>query len=234
VKPTYFRPGTLHEDDGVTSKRPSPAGDDWVLVDGTPASCVQIGLYYFFQERGPVDLVLSGPNYGRNTTACFALSSGTLGGALEAAVCKRKAIALSYAFVTREHDPKIIAGASRLSVKIVEHLVANWDANTDVYTVNVPLVPDVENKKIFWTEMLQNYWGPGSCFEAVEDTEDANEEEHKIREGEVEQKSGDGEAPIPHQHRNFKWSPRFTDVYKSVEDAPPGNDGWVVKEGFTR
>ncbi|OBT79218.1 hypothetical protein VF21_01717 [Pseudogymnoascus sp. 05NY08] len=233
VKPTYFRPGTLHEDDGVTSKRPSPAGDDWVLVDGTPASCVQIGLYYFFQERGPIDLVLSGPNYGRNTTACFALSSGTLGGALEAAVCKRKAIALSYAFLTREHDPKIIAGASRLSVKIVEHLVANWDANTDVYTVNVPLVPDVENKKIFWTEMLQNYWGPGSCFEAVEDTEDANEEEHKIREGEVEQKNGDGEAPIPHQHRNFKWSPRFTDVYKSVEDAPPGNDGWVVKEGFT-
>ncbi|OAF62187.1 hypothetical protein VC83_01017 [Pseudogymnoascus destructans] len=233
VKPTYFRPGTLHEDDGVILKRPSPAGDDWVLVDGTPASCVQIGLYYFFQERGPVDVVLSGPNYGRNTTACFALSSGTLGGALEAAVCKRKAIALSYAFLTREHDPKIIAGASRLSVKIVEHLVANWDANTDVYTVNVPLVPDVENKKIFWTDMLQNYWGPGSCFEAVEDTEDADEEEYKIREGEVEQKNGGGKAPIPHQHRNFKWSPRFTDVYKSVEDAPPGNDGWVVKEGFT-
>ena len=182
-----------------------------------------------------MDLVLSGPNYGRNTTACFALSSGTLGGALEAAVCKHRAIALSYAFLSREHDPKIIAGASRLSVKIVEHLMANWDTNTDLYTVNVPLVEGVENKKIFWTEMLQNYWGSGSCFEAVDDTEgSANEEEQWIREGEVQQKNGDGKPPTRHLHKNFKWAPRFTDVYKSVEDSEPGNDGWIVKEGFTR
>jgi tubulin--tyrosine ligase len=48
-----------------------------------------------------VDLVLSGPNFGRNTTAIFALSSGTIGGALEGAVCGKKAIALSYAFDSR-------------------------------------------------------------------------------------------------------------------------------------
>ena len=73
-----------------------------LLVDSTPASCIQIGLFHYFQERGPIDLVISGPNYGRNTTAVFALSSGTLGGALEAAVCGKRAIAVSYAFFDRK------------------------------------------------------------------------------------------------------------------------------------
>lgn len=63
VTPTYFRPGTLHADDGTTHDRPRPDGDDgdeWVLVDGTPASCAQIGIHHYFQEKGPIDLVVSG------------------------------------------------------------------------------------------------------------------------------------------------------------------------------
>jgi len=237
VKPTYFRPGTLHKDDGTTHSRPLPAGsheqDEWVLVDGTPASCVQIGLYHYFQDRGPIDLVVSGPNYGRNSTAVFSLSSGTLGGALEAAVCKRRAIALSYAFFNRNHDPEIIAGASRLSVRLIEHLAANWGPEVDLYSVNVPLVEDVDNHKVLWTNMLQNYWGPGSCFQEVEDEEgDADEEEQKIREREGQQPATNG-GSVGHKHKHFKWSPRFTDVYKSVDEAGPGNDGWAVKEGFT-
>ena len=240
VKPTYFRPGTLHNDDGTTHSRPLPAGskelEEWVLVDGTPASCVQIGLYHYFQDRGPIDLVVSGPNYGRNSTAVFSLSSGTLGGALEAAVCKRKAIALSYAFFSRNHDPEIIAGASKLSVKLIEYLYANWGKEVDLYSVNVPLVEGVEGRKVMWTAMLQNYWGHGSCFQEVDGEEgDAREEEEKIREGEGggEQNGTNGEVGR-YKHKHFKWSPRFTDVYKSVEEAGPGNDGWAVKEGFTR
>ncbi|KAG4429487.1 hypothetical protein IFR05_015025, partial [Cadophora sp. M221] len=242
VKPTYFRPGTLHQDDGTTHSRPLLAGakeqEEWVLVDGTPASCVQIGLYHFFQDRGPIDLVVSGPNYGRNSTAVFSLSSGTLGGALEAAVCKRRAIALSYAFFSRNHDPEIIAGASKLSVKLIDYLYANWGKEVDLYSVNVPLVENVEGNKIMWTNMLQNYWSEGSCFQEVVDEEgDADEEEQKLRElegqGGDEGANGEGEKVIRHKHKHFKWAPRFTDVYKSVEDAPPGNDGWAVKEGYT-
>ena len=237
VKPTYFRPGTLHKDDGTTHSRPLPAGseaqDEWVLVDGTPASCVQIGLYHFFEHRGPIDLVVSGPNYGRNSTAVFSLSSGTLGGALEAAICKRRAIALSYAFFNRNHDPEIIASASRLSVRVIEYLAKNWGPEVDLYSVNVPLVEDVDSHKVLWTNMLQNYWGPGSCFQEVEDQEgDADEQEQKIREREGQQPAANGF--VGHKHKHFKWSPRFTDVYKSVEEAGPGNDGWAVKEGFTR
>ncbi|KAG9248711.1 survival protein sure-like phosphatase/nucleotidase [Calycina marina] len=242
LKPTYFRPGTLHKDDGTTHPRPLPPGseeqEEWVLVDGTPASCVQIGLYHYFQDRGPIDLVVSGPNYGRNSTAVFGLSSGTVGGALEAAVCKRKAIALSYAFLSRNHDPEIIAGASALSLQLIEYLYKNWADDVDLYTINVPLIEQVETKKVMWTKMLQNYWGPGSCFEEVEDdSSDVEAEEEKIRKGEGgEQPDSDSKRDDDkrrHGHKHFKWAPRFTDVYKSVEEAGPGNDGWIVKEGYT-
>jgi len=236
VKPTYFRPGTLHKDDGTTHTRPLPAGskdqEEWVLVDGTPASCVQIGLYHYFQDKGPIDLVVAGPNYGRNTTAVFALSSGTLGGALEAAICRKKSIALSYAFFSRNHDPEIIAAASKISVRLIEYLYENWKEDTDLYSINVPLVEGVDKKKVFWADMLQNYWGAGSCFQEVEDEDGGpSEEEYKIREKEG---VSDGEKVVQgHKHKHFKWAPRFTDVYQSVEAAGPGNDGWVVKEGFT-
>lgn len=63
VTPTYFRPGTLHTDDGTTHDRPRSEGDDgeeWILVDGTPASCAQIGIHHYFKEKGPIDLVVSG------------------------------------------------------------------------------------------------------------------------------------------------------------------------------
>ncbi|WYZ35545.1 hypothetical protein EsH8_X_000192 [Colletotrichum jinshuiense] len=246
VKPLYYRPSTagLFGTEGTTSSRPSPDGadDEWILVDGTPASCVQIGLHHFFQERGPIDLVVSGPNYGRNTTAVFALSSGTLGGALEAAVCRRRAVALSYAFFSRNHDPVVIAGAARHSVRVIEKLYAQWPAGdeVDLYSVNVPLVEGVEGHKTLFTGMLQNYWSDGSCFQEIEDEAgDEGAEEQRIREGAGgeaqggEPKTAEGEARKGHKHKHFKWAPRFTDVYKSVEEAEPGNDGWAVKEGFT-
>jgi 5'/3'-nucleotidase SurE len=179
--------------------------------------------------------VVSGPNYGRNSTAIFSLSSGTVGGALEAAVCKRKAIALSYAFFSRNHDRDIIAGASRLSVRLIEYLYQNWNQEVDLYTVNVPLVEDVDKKKVMWTKMLQNYWGPGSCFQEVPDEGgDPEDEEQKIREGESTEKGQMNGTHARHTHKHFKWSPRFADVYQSVEEAGPGNDGWTVKEGLTR
>ncbi|KAJ0286560.1 hypothetical protein COL940_002965 [Colletotrichum noveboracense] len=249
VTPLYYRPSAegLHGTEGTTSTRPTATAgeDEWILVDGTPASCVQIGLHHFFKERGPIDLVVSGPNYGRNTTAVFALSSGTLGGALEAAVCKRKSIALSYAFFSRNHDPVIIEGAARHSVKVIEKLYEQWPASdeVDLYSVNVPLVEGVETHKTLYTAMLQNYWREGSCFQEIEgDIGDEDEEEEKIREGDfgeaiggedAPEQKGEGKKTPAHRQRHFKWAPKFTDVYKSVEEAEPGNDGWAVKEGYT-
>jgi tubulin--tyrosine ligase len=224
-----------------------------VLVDSTPASCVQIGLYHYFSSRGPIDLVISGPNYGRNSTAIFSLSSGTIGGAMEAAVCGMKSIALSYAFFDRNHDAKIIEGASELSAKLIQHLWDNWDANTHLYTVNVPLVENVGEKKILWTNMLQNKWSSGSCFQVVEVPSEADEtssnveaqirkQEEKLGKKELKSNNGGtdsgtdtptGQGHTRYTHKHFKWAPSFKDVYESVEASEPGNDGWAVAQGFT-
>ncbi|KFA77156.1 hypothetical protein S40288_08367 [Stachybotrys chartarum IBT 40288] len=244
LKPVYYRPSAEahgEESQGTTYERPSPSGDieEWILIDGTPASCVQIGLHHFFQDRGPVDLVVSGPNYGRNTTAVFALSSGTLGGALEAAVCRQKSIAVSFAFFSRNHDPVIIEAACRRSVKVIEALYKQWpnDGSVDLYSVNVPLVEEVETQKTLWTDVLQNYWSDGSCFQEIDSPAGGEvQEEQRIREGpggEVDNQDLTPGRKKGHTHKLFKWAPRFNDVYKSVDEAPPGNDGWAVREKMT-
>jgi tubulin---tyrosine ligase len=228
--------------------------EEWLLVSSTPASCVQIGLHHYFHSRGPIDLVVSGPNYGRNTTAVFALSSGTLGGALEAAVCGFKSIALSFAFFDRNHDPEVIAAASRHSVKVIQKLYDNWGTDVHLYSINVPLLKDIENRKTLWTYMLQNRWKSGSCFQEINVPEDedetADEAEVEIRNAEEARSSKEqsmvllqskdiknyeskGKRPMRYTHKHFKWAPKFKDVYESVEKSQPGNDGWAVKEGYT-
>lgn len=259
LKPTYYRPppassppaglGGPEDDLGTTHSRPSADGsvEEWVLVDGTPASCAQIGLHHFFGDRGPVNLVLSGPNYGRNTTAVFALSSGTLGGALEAAACGYKAIALSYAFFTRNHDPEIVGAASRHAVRVVEALARQWpaDGSADVYSVNVPLVEGVEQRRTVWAGLLQNYWIKGnSAFEAVDadGADGRDEEEERIREGangeaarpRVDAVAQPGSGKKGHEHKHFKWAPKLADVMKAVDGAPADCDGRVIRDGHTR
>lgn len=184
-----------------------------------------------------MDVVVSGPNYGSNSTALFGLSSGTIGGAMEAALFRRKAIALSFAFDSRHHKPDLIAGGCRQAVKIIEHLCRNWAPEADLYNINVPLVAGVEDRKILFTYSLQNYWSPtASLFEEVEAMDDDLNPE--IQEMEIRQ-SGEigGKASLPktvHKHRHFKFAPRFFDVSESVEHSSEGNDGWAIKQGFTR
>ena len=157
---------------------------------------------------------------------------------MEAAVCRKKAIALSYAFYSRDHDPRLIAGASRHSVRLIEYLYNNWGEDVDLYTINVPLIEDVENHKTMYTNALQNYWLSGSSFTEVEPTEngiDAQIHEKDIREdGEAGKEEQIQRAHSRHKHRHFKWTPKFTDVHKSVQESLPGNDGWALEQGFTR
>lgn len=248
IRPTYFRPGTLHQDDGTIHHLPlgsdgesDDGGDEWILIDSTPASCVQIGLYHYFQERGPIDVVVSGPNYGRNTTALFALSSGTIGAAMEGAVCGRRSIALSYAFSSRNHDPVVIAEASAHSVRLIEYLCANWADGVDLYSVNVPLEPGVSRNKILYTDMLINKWSSGSCFQVTDPVGDGDPELEEKRLRIASETAGQQPEPVSDkprqtrlQHKHFKWAPSFQDVYRSVEENAPGNDGWAVKEQMTR
>ncbi len=239
TKPTYFRPGSLHQDDGTTHDRPSATGsqEEWVLINGTPATCAQLGLFHLFPDKPVIDVVVSGPNYGRNCTSLLSLSSGTIGGAMEAVVCGKKAVALSFAFDSRDHDPLIIGEACCHSVKLIEHLYDNWDHDVDLYSINVPLRQGIGNQKIMYTNLLKNSWSSGSSYQEVEIDDqkpDPGRQEQEIRKGEDPVICPITEVRTTHTHRHFKWAPIFSDVHTSIDNSPPGNDGWAVSEGYTR
>ncbi len=66
-------------------------------LDGTPADCINWGVYHLYEGKRP-DLVVSGINIGLNTGLGFALSSGTIGACLEANIADIPAVALSQDF----------------------------------------------------------------------------------------------------------------------------------------
>ncbi|KAG8525930.1 uncharacterized protein KY384_000692 [Bacidia gigantensis] len=227
-------------------------GEKWVLVDGTPATCTQLGLFHLFKDRTPFDLVVSGPNYGKNTTSLFSLSSGTIGGALEAATFGVKAIALSFAHWTRNHDPEIVEEACKHSVALIEKIGGGnyWGAGegeagkgADLWNANVPLQKGVSGKKVMVCPILESRWRSGSCFEEVggavvgeegkgeSEAEQAAEREYMIREGDED---GGAKGDLEGKTVAFTWAPKYDDVARNIKDAGEGSDGWAITQGFTR
>lgn len=154
----YYTPletGDGQSGEALPQRREKQKGEEeWVLLDGTPASCSNIGLFNLFPNE--IDLVLSGPNFGRNTSSAFSLSSGTVGAALDAALSGYPAIALSYGIFERPIQDAWVARAHEIAVRVIKRL---WEhgfgdgAAADLYSVNIPLVeailaPEVE---IVWT-----------------------------------------------------------------------------------
>ncbi len=113
-------------------------------AEGSPADCVLAGLHDVMKEAPP-DLVLSGVNRGNNA-AENVMYSGTIGGAMEAALQGIPAIALSQFFGpgNAELDDPFEAAARHGAAtirRLLDH--AFWDA-TDYrlfYNVNFPPVP---------------------------------------------------------------------------------------------
>ncbi|MBL4917328.1 5'/3'-nucleotidase SurE [Szabonella alba] len=113
-------------------------------AEGSPADCVLAGIYDVLQGGRP-DLVLSGVNRGNNS-AENVLYSGTIGGAMEAALQGLPAIALSQFMgpETQDLDDPFEA-ARQHGAAIVRDLLerAHWDGGTDYrlfYNVNFPPV----------------------------------------------------------------------------------------------
>ncbi|PYH76161.1 sure-like protein [Aspergillus uvarum CBS 121591] len=116
-----------------------------------------IGLHHYhpYQQEGkpiPIDLVVSGPNLGANATALFSLFSGTIGGAMEAVLCGKRSIALSFEPATKDDicNQGQITDASRHAVRLIEHLYHSWDDGVELYSVNIPLrsVPSGDRKVV--------------------------------------------------------------------------------------
>lgn len=102
-----------------------------------------------------------------------------------------------------------------MSVRLISYLYDHWDQEVDLYSINIPLLDNVDSKPLFWSKVFPNFWSSGSCLDEV-DTK------------------GDGAHDNGRQQRKFKWAPKLDTLTKAIEDSGPGNDAWIVKEGYTR
>ncbi|MDW4548149.1 5'/3'-nucleotidase SurE [Defluviimonas sp. D31] len=122
-------------------------------AEGSPADCVLAGLYDVLQGGRP-DLVLSGVNRGNNA-AENVLYSGTIGGAMEAALQGLPAIALSQFMGPKTEDLETPFEAARdHGIAVVRALLDKgiWDKGDYrlFYNVNFPPVAgrDVKGMKV--------------------------------------------------------------------------------------
>lgn len=169
-----------------------------------------------------MDLVISGPNFGRNSTALYITSSGTVGAAMEAALTGVKSIGISYAFESRTTDPIITAEAAKISVQLIKHLYENWSKDADLYSINIPLIKSLKlgETKIQYVPILPNQWG--SIFSKEDQQTPANQSEADIVDTTASNKV------------QFSWSPNFHTVHESVvasEAKGEVNDGVVLLNG---
>ncbi|KAL6942140.1 hypothetical protein ACO0QE_003306 [Hanseniaspora vineae] len=151
---------------------------EWCCVNGTPASCCDIGLHHI-TTISKFDLVISGPNVGRNCSRPYITSSGTVGAAFESCITGRtKAIALSWAYFDgkKNFDELIYQKASKISCEIIESLYEKWGVGgnqdeVELYSVNVPIHQDLNEHdiKAIFTPLLDNKWC--SIYDTVESEE---------------------------------------------------------------
>ncbi|PLB55154.1 acid phosphatase [Aspergillus steynii IBT 23096] len=231
LKATYVPPAAFRNDatwdeafdaDADADTVQDPHGDWVVIRNGTPASCVQLGLFNLFADRGPIDLVISGPNHGRNASTIYNLSSGTVGGALEAATCGKRGIAIS--FGSKDPQPAdTIAAASRLAVRLVDHLSRRWDERVELYNLNIPMRTDVESRSIQYTRALPYYWARGYLY--------AEEPTAQKTNGATNGALTNGAAPSRLKQRNFNWSAELSDMKKALQSSEEGTDAHTVLNG---
>jgi 5'/3'-nucleotidase SurE len=235
-------PDSFHDDGTWDESYESDAENEWVVVEnGTPASCAQLGLYNLFTDRPAVDLVISGPNHGRNASTIYNLSSGTVGGALEAVFCSKRGIAIS--FGSKDPQPMdIIEAAARLAVRTVDHLWRNWDERVELYNINVPMRIDVETRPVLYTRTLPYYWSRGCLYaEAGEAkskmvngaTNGVNAVSEHCNGTRVNGVNGHVEHPR-RKERHFKWSADLSDMKKRLQESEEGTDAHTVLNGSTR
>lgn len=120
-------------------------------AEGSPADCVLAGVHDVLRDNPP-DLVLSGVNRGNNS-AENTLYSGTIGGAMEAALQGLPAIALSqyYGPANVESDDPFEAAARHGAATIRKVLAAETGPQEGYrlfWNVNFPPVPAAEVKGV--------------------------------------------------------------------------------------
>lgn len=140
--PDRQRSATSHS---VTLDAPlhiTPVALEWAerawSSDGTPADCTSLGL--FLTRDDPVDVAISGINHGMNQGgAC--VYSGTVGAALEAAMCGTQALAVSLCVDPAGDSAADYAPAARVALRVVEWMRSHPLPLGTIYNLNVPPLP---------------------------------------------------------------------------------------------
>ncbi|CEP63842.1 putative tubulin tyrosine ligase LALA0_S09e03730g [Lachancea lanzarotensis] len=195
---------------------------EFCLVDGTPATATDVGLHHLTTNK--FDLVVSGPNVGRNSSAGYVTSSGTIGAAMEAVISSGvRSVALSWAYFdgVKYVEDHILKSASEQSCRVIEHLIGNWNTDTQLYNVNVPLLDSLSSKtKAIYTHILENQWCSvySAGFDA--DTGQAKEQISDVESG--------------NKGITFTWQPNFQKQREAIFQSPPDskNDGRTIEAGL--
>jgi 5'-nucleotidase len=144
VAPAFEQSGVAHAISYTHPTMIAELGPRRFAAEGSPADCVLAGLCDVL-KGAPPDLVLSGVNRGNNA-AENAVYSGTLGGAMEAALQGLPAIALSQYFGPGNRDIADPFEAARVhGPELVRDLMARDAPAEDgyrlFYSVNFPPFP---------------------------------------------------------------------------------------------
>ena len=127
-------------------------GTEMFLLDGTPADCVQIGLYDVVDTRPK--LVISGINIGLNIGQARTLSSGTIGAAIEGSIdgVRSLATSLSIPITIREDKTDFYAptsyqyfeNAAKITTKVASIIINKAFNGVDLFSLNIPFDATVE------------------------------------------------------------------------------------------
>jgi len=250
VEGRYYYPRDPDGQGEVSSvSRPLKEGEiaEWILLDGTPATCANVALHNIY--HGQIDLLISGPNLGRNSSAAFVLSSGTVGAAMSSSLSQVRSIAVSYGTVIHPTPTTFNDPAHSLAVRIIKYLYSNWgqdegglrNGEVDLYNVNIPMIEELlsnEGLPTVWSSIWRNSYG--QLFQALSTAEAAAEQsvspagpDSNSNTGAAENSPGAEIAPINVGNLVFKFSPDLSDIITpSPSSVPVGSDGWAMAKGY--
>ena len=123
-------------------------------INGTPADCVQIGLYEILKKKPK--MVISGINLGENAGHARILSSGTVGAAMEASIDGIKSICTSMYIpetIKRKTDffnPKnysLFKDSAKISAKLAGILSEiDLGKDIDIVSLNIPYGATIDSE----------------------------------------------------------------------------------------
>lgn len=135
---------------------------DAVAVDATPALTVEHGIQEIAHR--PIDLAVSGINYGENVGSCVTVS-GTIGAALEAA--ERGILALAVSLELNEtdyytHDASIDFSASMhfLHIFATQAIQAKLPKDVDVLKIEIPPDATLDTEWVVTRQDRLSYYKP--------------------------------------------------------------------------